>query len=243
MALPEPQPRFFQPQPQPQADLGRVLRPLASVIGLTRPLLLASLVVLAPAPAWAGGDGHGHDHGPATPAAEAGAWPRFAAESELFELVGVLQGRRLSLYLDRAADNTPVTEARIALELAGRQLPAQPQADGSFLVQLPAEPAPGLLAVTATVQAGQDTDLLVAELDLHAAHAHADEAPAAPAWRSGIWAAAGLMLGLALSAAWHRRRGAPPAAEPAVSPPAAQSPSAASADTTEGANTRTGGVA
>ena len=55
----------------------------------------------------------GHDHAGPAPATAGAATPRFTASSEAFELVGVLQGRRLTLYLDRVADNTPVKGATI----------------------------------------------------------------------------------------------------------------------------------
>ena len=63
--------------------------------------------------------GEGHDHGDATPVATGKALPRFAAVSESFELVGVLDGKQVTLYLDRFADNTPVRGAKIDLEIAG----------------------------------------------------------------------------------------------------------------------------
>ncbi len=59
--------------------------------------------------------GDGHDHGDAPPAASGPALPRFAAVSDLFELVGVLDGKRLTLYLDHAADNRPVKDAKLEL--------------------------------------------------------------------------------------------------------------------------------
>ena len=41
--------------------------------------------------------GDGHDHGDAAPAATGTALPRFAAVSETFELVGVLDGKQVTL--------------------------------------------------------------------------------------------------------------------------------------------------
>ena len=59
---------------------------------------LALLLGLLPATALAG-PGHGE-----SPAAATGtALPRFAATSDLFELVGVLDGQKIALYLDHAA--------------------------------------------------------------------------------------------------------------------------------------------
>ena len=71
----------------------------------------AAWIVLATPLAWAGGD-----HGEA-PASSAGPTsPLFAATSETFELVGVVNGKQLTLYLDRYADGSPVKNARLELE-------------------------------------------------------------------------------------------------------------------------------
>lgn len=135
----------------------------AFITRLTVPGIAAALLLPLAASA-----GDGHDHGD-TPAAAGPALPRFAAASESFELVGVLDGRQITLYLDRSADNAPVAGARIEIELAGHKHLAQPhpQQPDAYQVMLGAAPAPGVLPVTAIVTAGQETDLLAGELDLH----------------------------------------------------------------------------
>jgi len=54
----------------------------------------------------------GHDHGDAKPSASGPALPRFTVQSDLFEAVGVLGKDELVVYIDRAATNEPVGEAR-----------------------------------------------------------------------------------------------------------------------------------
>lgn len=156
---------------------------------------LAALV-LAAAPAIAGGD---HDHGAAAPAAASTASPRFAAVSELFELVGVLDGRLLTLYLDRFADNAPVRGAQIELEIAGVKFMAEKQGEEAYQVTLKDAPQPGVLPITATVTAGNDVDLLAGELDLHEeahAHEHAISRRKLAGWAlGGLFALAVLVLG------------------------------------------------
>ena len=132
---------------------------------------------LLPLPALAG-PGHDHGHGHDTPATAGPALPRFAASSESFELVGVLDGRQLTLYLDRAADNAPVIGAQIELEIGGAPHKATVQ-DEVYALTLPAAPQPGVLPVTATITAGAEMDLLAAELEIPeatpagaAAHGH-----------------------------------------------------------------------
>lgn len=129
----------------------------------------------------------GHDD---APAASAAALPRFHAVSEDFELVGVLNGKQLTLYLDHATDNRPVKNATLELELGALKLRPTPHGeDGEFEATLAEALKPGTIPVTVTVSAGEQSDLLAGELDLHADE-HADAATAL-AWKP--WAAGGLI--------------------------------------------------
>lgn len=163
--------------------------------------LLASAAFAWPTLAQAG---PGHDHGDSAPTPAGPALPRFAAVSESFELVGVLDGKQITLYLDRAADNAPVAGAQIELEIAGTPFKAEAN-DDRYSVVLPEAPKPGVLPITATVSAGAEMDLLAGELDLHA-DAHADEAAHTHSWMAYAgWAAAGLTA-LAVIVLTGRRR-------------------------------------
>ena len=163
-------------------------------------VLCAALLLLTGAPAWADA---GHDHGDA-PAASAGpALPRFTAVSDTFELVGVLDGTLLTLYLDHFADNAPVPKATLELDIGGATVKAEPHGEGLFEVQLADVPAPGVLTVTATVIAGNETDLLAGELDIHA-DAHEDAA-APRNWRRIVGFGMGGLAALAVLIALARR--------------------------------------
>ena len=152
--------------------------------------------------------GEGHDHGTAAPAATGTGLPRFAAVSDAFELVGVLSGKQITLYLDRAGDNSPVTDAKIELEIDGKKYQAAKQGSDEFEVVLAEAPKPGVLAITATVSAGTDTDLLAGELDIHEA-ANADEGDHAHSWKEyAVWAAGGLAVLSALAVLWTFGRSA-----------------------------------
>ena len=150
--------------------------------------------------AWAG---EGHDHGDAPVTTGGPALPRFTAVSELFELVGVVNGKQITLYLDRFGDGSPVKDAKLELELGGIKIPVESHAEGEFEATLAQELKPGVVAVAATVMAGEESDLLAGELDLH------DEAAVAETQRHGwqetlVWSVAGL-AGLALLIAIARR--------------------------------------
>jgi hypothetical protein len=140
--------------------------------------------------------GEGHDHGDAPAATGGPALPRFAAVSETFELVGVLNGRQITLYLDRSADNSPVRDAQIELEISGAKFKAEAHGDAEYEVVLAEAPKPGVLPITATVSVGQDADLLAGELDLHEA-AHADEAAHRDLWKEYTGWGIGAALALA----------------------------------------------
>lgn len=166
---------------------------------------LFAACLLAPAPARAG---DGHDHGNAPSAAAAAAQPRFAAVSDQFELVGVLNGKQITLYLDRAADNSPVKGAQIELEIGGQKFKALPRqgqhGTDEYEVVLPEAPKPGVLPITAMVSAGTETDLLAGELDIHEA-THTDEPAHQHSWKeSAGWAAGGIAVLAALLFAGRR---------------------------------------
>ena len=168
-------------------------------------------VLLLPKLAWSG---PGHDHGGSAhtnaPATTGNALPRFAAESELFELVGVLKGKQITLYLDRAADNSPVTDAKIELEINGKKYQAAKLGADEFEVVLAEVPKNGVLAVTATVvatlvatanatvvaKAGAvtETDLLAGEFDIHGAASVGEPARLRSRKEIAGWAAGGIAV-------------------------------------------------
>lgn len=156
-----------------------------------RRLALAMILPLAFLAVWAAwpsaamaGDGHDHGDG-AKEAPAAAALPRFTATSEAFELVGVIDGKQLTLYLDHAPTNAPVKDAKLSLSVGGAQVATKAQADGEFIATLAQEPKPGVTPVTATITAGNESDLLAGEIDIHAdehADSHSDRS-----WK--FWAA------------------------------------------------------
>lgn len=180
---------------------------MQAIFSFARTLGLALLLGGAPLAALAG---DGHDHGEVPVAPSGPAMPRFAAMSDQFELVGVLDGTQLSLYLDHAADNRPVADAQLELDLGGKPLALTRVAEGEFRATLAASLPEGESPVTATVVAGDESDLLAATLDVHAPAAHTD--PAAPPWRRAwAWGSGAAAAVLALGWALRRARTATPA--------------------------------
>lgn len=161
----------------------------------------AAWIVVAVPQAWAG---EGHDHDEAPVAATGPALPRFAAVSESFELVGIVNGKQITLYLDHYADGSPVKDARLELELGGIKVPVERHAEGEFEAKLAQELKPGELAVAATVIAGEKSDLLAGDLDIHNA-APAEKTAHGRGWKEyALWfGAAGVLLVFIL---WLMRR-------------------------------------
>jgi hypothetical protein len=170
---------------------------------LSRLLLAAALA--APATLLANG---GHDHGEAraAPAAQALA-PRFEAHSELFELVGVLENGKLVLYLDRYRDNAPVEDARLEIESGSFKGEARRAGDGTYTLAEGPLVSPGNHALTLTVTAGNDVDLLSARFEVPSASPGTARSNAAhrewPVWLVAL--AIGVLGALTFLAARLRR--------------------------------------
>jgi hypothetical protein len=157
-------------------------------------------------PAWAG---PGHDHGDESAAAAGAASPRVSAHSDLFELVGKVEGNSLKIYLDRYDTNEPVTDAQIEVEVGSVKGIAAAQADGSYNLANDVFTKPGDLAVIFTIVAGKDADLLAGDLKITSpADDHALDASAKPLLLWAAYAGGALLLLGTLVAALRKRRSA-----------------------------------
>jgi len=168
--------------------------PLAALAALA----LAALL-LAAAPFARAADDHGHDHDHAGTSAPAAASPRFAVSTESFDFVGVLRGRLLTMYVDRAADNSPIGDAQIELDFGGRtHKPTRHEGD-VYELALAAQPGPGVLDIVARVTVGGVTERLEVEIDVHGPaaadddHAHRSPWEIRAAWLGGGLLAASLL--------------------------------------------------
>ena len=140
--------------------------------------------------AWAHG---GEDHGDgAAPAMVGDIAPRASAQTEEFELVAVLTQGKLTLYLDRYADNTPVADAEIEVESGAFKAIAAQVAPGVYALPGEAFALPGKYPLAISVQAGERADLLTATLDLSGPSAGVEHKPS---WDvRATWGAAGALL-------------------------------------------------
>ena len=156
-------------------------------------LVLVSLITFA-----------GPGHSEVTTQASASALPRFIAISEELEMVGVINGKQLTLYLDRFADNSPINDARIEIDIAGSKYTANKHGEGEYEVTLKDTLKPSVIPVTATINAGELTDLLAGELDLHEEKLSLGNRLG---WKSlAIWIVAVLLALIALGATYRFRQ-------------------------------------
>jgi cobalt-zinc-cadmium efflux system membrane fusion protein len=128
--------------------------------------------------AFAHGD---EDHGATKVAVLAGAaWPSAEAQSADFELFAQLQGERLTVYLDSYAGNQPVENASIELESADFKVQLQAVSPGQYAANAAPLAHPGEHALSFTLRAGEQFDLLETTLSVSAASP-------APAAATTLW--------------------------------------------------------
>ncbi len=106
----------------------------------------------------------GHDHGaPPTPVSTTIA-PRIDASSDVFELIGVLRGSKLTLFIDRFVTNEPVTEAEVEVETPTGALKATRNPDGTFALDAGWARPGETHDLIVTVTAGAEIDVLTGQL-------------------------------------------------------------------------------
>lgn len=146
--------------------------------------------------------GEGHDHGESKPSAPGPVSPRFTAQSDLFDAVGVLGRDELVIYIDRAASNEPVVNATVELASTGiKQVGKFEPKLGEYHFDAKPFAKTGEYPITLTIKAGADSDLLSGDLDVHDAGAGTSAATSTHAhgWqRNAQWGGGALVAALLL---------------------------------------------
>ncbi|MBN9460725.1 MAG: hypothetical protein J0H00_05800 [Burkholderiales bacterium] len=164
------------------------------------------LAIFLAAAAHAHGD---EDHGSpasgaAPPVAARAAAARAGTATDSLELVALLEGERLTLFLDDFATNAPVVDAQVELASGATMRAAVQVAPGTYALDAGDLATPGSHSLAVSVETGEMSDLLAVQLEV--------AAPAAPLARAAngtgvplAWAGAGVLL-LAGGAIALRRR-------------------------------------
>lgn len=126
--------------------------------------VLACLLLLLPSTALPALAHEGHDHGAAAKSPAGPAAPRVTAVSENYQFVGIVEGEVLVIYLDRFADNEPVTSASIEVTVGDTPVQAELQKNGTYEVTSSRLKTPGSHDVIVNITDGATSDLLVAAL-------------------------------------------------------------------------------
>lgn len=130
---------------------------------LIRTMLLLVLACGPGNPAQAsGGDDHTHGDEPAAVARVSA--PRVTAVTESFELVGVLDGTGLTLYIDRPDTNVPVLRAGVAVDVDGESRDADVSEDGNYRIAGDWSGRAGAHDFVFTVTTADGADLLAGTL-------------------------------------------------------------------------------
>jgi biotin carboxyl carrier protein len=105
----------------------------------------------------------GHDHGDAEKSAVvSSAFPRVTARSDLYEIVGILKERQLSIFIDDAVTNEPVSDATLQVTIGDAPPIEATQAPNStYTVALPDPKRTGSVEVIFAISARKGDDLLV----------------------------------------------------------------------------------
>jgi cobalt-zinc-cadmium efflux system membrane fusion protein len=156
----------------------------------------------------AGASAHeGHDHGNEAPLVSA-ALPRGSASSDRFELVAILRGQALAIYVDRFATNEPVTAAKVEVETPEGPKEAAAE-EGVYRLAAPWAANGGHFDLIVTVSDGEDIDVLPVTIDVPAPQAAV--LSGGGVWWLGAFGVHTLLLAgllIVVTLALFRRRGA-----------------------------------
>jgi hypothetical protein len=108
----------------------------------------------------------GHELAPPTSGATTSDFPRLTLQSEAYELVAVLKDDRLTIYLDRFEDNTPVTDATITVMIEGEPAMAEPASDGTYVLASDLLRGRDAVELVFDLRAPGGDDLLIGRLSL-----------------------------------------------------------------------------
>ncbi|MBA4784068.1 MAG: HlyD family efflux transporter periplasmic adaptor subunit [Rhizobiales bacterium] len=107
----------------------------------------------------------GHDHGEKKPESTvAVGGPRFAVESSLFQLVGQANGKKLTLYLDRFDNNSPIEGALIDITAGVDNQIAEEVSPGTYALSADWVAKSGTHDLIVSITANDDADLILAQL-------------------------------------------------------------------------------
>jgi len=174
------------------------MRPFPGAFAHTLRDVLLALTLAVMVPSFDRARAHeGHDNAD-KPAVEAGVFasPRVVAASDDYQFVGVVEGEVLVVYLDRAADNAPVTAATLEISLDGQPFKAELQKNGTYEVTAPLLRRPGQISVVVNIVDAAVPDLLAGALVIGQAAGQGTDVESSLMGPTVRWTVAGFGLAL-----------------------------------------------
>ena len=127
--------------------------------------------------------------------------PHFYAESDLYEITGIVRDGEIKLYLDRFQSNEPVKEAMIEIEIEGAKISAKPNSDGEYFFEIKNKFKDQVTPVSIIINDDGETDILISAIDL----SHSDS-PSIINWKTGIKILLFIIFALAVLYGAYRHR-------------------------------------
>src|SRR5215208_3919160 len=144
-----------------------VCRSFAAFRAATIAPFLAGAMLCSLVPQAIAHEGHDHSDAPAM-VPMVGGLPRLSTSSEAYELVAVLDGGRLTIYLDRFEDNAPLTDAMIVVSIDGEAVAAEPATDNTYVLTSGLFSGKSSVELVFDIKASEADDLLIGTLVLPA---------------------------------------------------------------------------
>lgn len=137
----------------------------------------------------------GHDHGDDEKSAVVSStYPRVTARSDLYEIVGILKNGELSVFIDDAVSNEPVTDAKLQVTIGDAEAVEAKHGPNGYTLTLPDPGRSGSTEVIFAINAKKGDDLLVDSFTLTP-----QLAETSPQHDHGILSANGIAAGLILA--------------------------------------------
>lgn len=151
----------------------------------------------------------GHDHGEADKSpVVSSAYPRVAARSDLYEIVGILKDDQLSIFIDDTVTNEPISDAAVQVTVGDAPaIEARRMPNGVYTASLADQKLAGSVEVIFAITAKKGDDLLVDSLTVPVANSPPEKQGYGwlPGRSAATFALAGLGFGLLFG--YSRRRG------------------------------------
>src|SRR5215203_4378477 len=126
----------------------------------------ALLALFVPCAVQAGPGGDGHTHGEDTSSTPTAASPRVAMPGENYDVVAIYKKSRLTFYVDRLSDNSPVVDAELDVTADNVTATAERLPDGTYAATWAKFVSGGVHELVVSIRAKEGDDLVAGTLEI-----------------------------------------------------------------------------